>query len=121
MTYRLEGTIQNNTIWIDKHQKIPLKYDIPLQSVCHILMGLFVFIYPDCVILYCPLQSVCHILMGFFVFIYPDCVILYCPLQSVCHILMGFFCILQNNTIWIDKHKKIPLKYNIPTGGDNTK
>jgi hypothetical protein len=28
MTYRLEGTIQNNTIWIDKHKKIPLKYDI---------------------------------------------------------------------------------------------
>jgi hypothetical protein len=28
---------------------------------------------------------------------------------------------IQNNTIWIDKHKKIPLKYNIPTGGENTK
>ena len=26
-------------------------------------------------------------------FIYPDCVILYCPLQSVCHILMGFVCV----------------------------
>jgi hypothetical protein len=63
MTYRLEGTIQN-------------------QSVCHIVMGFFVFIYPDCVILYCPLQSVCHILIGFFVFIYPDRVILYCPLQT---------------------------------------
>jgi hypothetical protein len=67
MTYRLKGTIQNNTIWIDKR---------PLQSVCHILMRFFVFIYPDRVILYCPLQSVCHILMEFFVFIYPDRVIL---------------------------------------------
>jgi hypothetical protein len=28
---------------------------------------------------------------------------------------------IQNNTIWIDKHKQISLKYNIPTGGDNTK
>jgi hypothetical protein len=99
MTYRLEGTIQNNTIWIDKHKKIPLKYNIPTG----------------------PLQSVCYILMALFVFIYPDRVILYCPLQSVCYILMGFFCVYLSRSCYFVKYKKIPLKYDIPTGGDNTK
>ena len=61
MTYRLEGTIQNNMIWIDKHKKSHYNMTYRLEGT------------------------------------------------------------IQNITIWIDKHKQISLKYDIPTGGDNTK
>ena len=49
--------------------------------------------------------------MGFFVFIYPDCVILYCPLQSVCHILMGFVCVYLSRSCYFVLSPLVGMSY----------
>jgi hypothetical protein len=104
MTYRLEGTIQNNTIWIDKHKQISLKYDIPTGgyfngTFCVYLSRLCYFVLSPPVGMSCFNEIFCVYLSRLCNFVFKHKK----SHENMTYQLEGT---IQNNTIWIDKHKK---------------